>query len=200
MFLLISGWSLVRSSPWNPADSKSTATRESREEAVTAMTPPHVPIGPVGVVRRSPPPPVPARASSTLRKSAARPARPSGVPSGALARFYRIQFGPTPDLRQVEAFVERLSRTYGIVGRILIRSVPSGYRVLGGPAPSSVAAQQRANLLSTLGIPSRVISAEGRYRLLFGRFPTDPQRSRTDRADGTGSSSVGSQPRRKPKR
>lgn len=68
--------------------------------------------------------------------------------------------------------MERLSRTYGIVGRILTRSVPSGYRVLGGPAPSSVAAQQRANLLSTLGIPSRVISAEGQYRLLFGRFPT----------------------------
>lgn len=177
MFLLISGWSLVRSSPWNPADSKRTATRQIHIEPVAATSPPHAPVSPAGAVRRSFPP-VRVQASLTVREPAVRPtwpARPRKVPSEAPARFYRIQFGPTQDLRQVEAFMERLGRSYGIVGRILTRSVPSGYRVLSGPAPSAMAAQQRANLLSALGIPSRVISAEGRYRLLFGRFPTEEE-------------------------
>lgn len=174
MLLAISGWTLMRSAPWAPEMSPGTVKGEGRIGPIPPPSPPPAPTSPWEAARR----PLHVRAQVPLaaKELTPAPAPLRRTPIGQVPqRLYRIQFGPTRDLHRVEAFVERLSHSYGIVGRILTESVPSGYRVLSGPAPSSTAAEQRAGLLTTLGIPSRVISAGGRYRLAFGRFPTEEE-------------------------
>ncbi|MDR5708794.1 MAG: SPOR domain-containing protein [Armatimonadota bacterium] len=100
----------------------------------------------------------------------------TAAPGEAYApRYYRILFGPTPDLSRVEAFASLLSRAYGIVGRVGVRRRVTGYRVLSNPLPSRSAAEQRAVLLNSLGIPSEVVRVGTAYRVRFGTFRTLPE-------------------------
>lgn len=97
---------------------------------------------------------------------------PGGMPA---PRYYRILFGPVPDLSRVEAFADLLRRAYGIVGRVGVRTRVAGYHVLSVPLPSRSAAEQRAVLLSSLGIPSEVVRAGAVYRVRSGTFRTAPE-------------------------
>jgi hypothetical protein len=87
-------------------------------------------------------------------------------------RYYRIQFGPTSDLFRVEAFASLLSRAYGIVGQVGVQTRMRGYRVLSRPLSSRSAAERRAEVLSSFGIPSEVVRVGSAYRVRFGTFRT----------------------------
>ncbi|MDR7415691.1 MAG: SPOR domain-containing protein [Armatimonadota bacterium] len=90
-------------------------------------------------------------------------------------RYYRIQFGPTPDLFRVEAFASLLSRAYGVVGRVGVQTRVTGYRVFSSPLPSRSAAERRAELVRSFGIPSEVVRVGAVYRVRFGTFRTLPE-------------------------
>lgn len=161
MFLLLSGWTLVREGR--------IGAHPSPVRSLQAV-PSGIPTSPVRVRETLPAPATPAGPRPTGRPV---PRSTAGVRTGPhrAEQAYRIEFGPTSDLRKVESFVELLNRSYGIVGRIVTRPVPLGYRVLSGPAVSQFAAEQRAAVLAGVGIPSRIVAADGRYRLVFGQFP-----------------------------
>jgi hypothetical protein len=82
-----------------------------------------------------------------------------------------VRFGPTEDLRQVEALVERLSRSHAVVGRIVTSSRVSGFRVLSAPVGLRSAAEERQRVFTAVGIEARIVVARTEpYRLDFGVF------------------------------
>ncbi len=97
---------------------------------------------------------------------------PRAVGVRGAPQYYRIQFGPTPDLARVESFTSLLSRSYGIVGRVVVNTRVTEYLVLSSPIPTRFAAEQRAALLRSLGIPSEVVRVTPAYRVHSGTFRT----------------------------
>ncbi|MDR5697368.1 MAG: SPOR domain-containing protein [Armatimonadota bacterium] len=118
--------------------------------------------------------PVLAPAPAPRSLATSRPARrtPTAAPTAAARPVqYWIRFGPTEDLREVEALVARLSQSYAVVGRILTSDRQAGFRVVATPLRLRSAAEERRRTLAAVGIEASVVSdGDGSYRLDLGVF------------------------------
>lgn len=141
--------------------------KPSGEAAVTPRPPSAV--APAAVATPVPPLYTAAQVRDTPQPARS-PATPQATPTLRPSRYW-VRFGPTEDIGDIEALVDGLSRSYGVVGRILTSQRANGFRVATAPVRLRGAAEERRGTFAAIGIQATVVSGDdAAYHLDFGVF------------------------------